>query len=664
MIIQALELQNFRQYYGSQQLEFAYSDEGRIVTVILGDNGRGKTGIYRAIMFALFGDLKLMQDSDEAEITLVNLKALKENPSQTEARVTVKFLHDQETYEISRSLVAGQIGSQVKEQLKDQKLVHLESGKEWTTSKDILLKLQEIVDERVKHYFFFDGERIERLTRVSRQQKDEISMGIKNLLKIDEVLKSRDVLRLLMKKSKKELGQFSKGEYKKALMELEKKELEQLNIQEDEKAKAKLLVKMENDLTLIDQQLKEYETLKVLFRERDELEEQIKKADVLITDKTEHLKIYNEYLPMLAGEDHLYHVQSSLKNELSADNLSGISSDFVAKLIEDMRCICGTDLERNNEQYYQLEQLKSSIADFEENRSAHELQTSIRSLFSYLSKRQSTIDYQLTEIRALQYEKEESQVKLEQLNKRLSSSSEGHVQSLNDQRTSLIKAIAETEGLMKRFKENLATIEEEIGTLNNQLKDLKRKSGVRDQLLDKHDILERSVASMDGLIKRFEAEMIEELESATQQNLNYLLDAAGQSMIKRVGIQKDFSIEVYNAFDQPFLANISQGQRQVLSLSFITALAQTAGGDKALEMPLLMDTPFGRLSEMHQRNLIEYLPQICSQWILLVTDREFGEEEKAIFEESDAIGKYYELESTEPGVTMIREMQPAMKGGI
>jgi DNA sulfur modification protein DndD len=663
MIIQSLEMQNFRQYYGSQRLEFAYSDKGQIVTVVLGDNGRGKTGIYRGIMFALFGDLKLTQDSDEAELSLVNLKALRENPNQTEARVTVRFLHNQETYEVSRSLVAGQIGSQVKEQLKDQKLVHLQSGKEWTTSKDILLKLQEFVDERVKHYFFFDGERIERLTRVSRQQKEEISVGIKNLLKIDEVLKSREVLRILIKKSKEELGHYSKGEYKKALLELEKKEQEKLTVQQDENEKEKTLIKMESDLTLIDKQLKEYENLKVLFREREKLEEQIKKTEVMISDKIEHLKIYNEYLPMLAGEDHLYLVQSMLKNDLSSGNLSGISSAFIDKLIGDMRCICGTDLEENNEQYHQLEQLRNTIVDYEENRSAHELQTAILSLFSYLSSRQNAIDYQVNEIRVLCYEKEECQIKLEQLNKRLSSSSEGHVQSLNDQRAILIKAIAETESIMKRVKEQLSSLEEEIDFLNNQLKDLKRKSGVRDQLLDKHDILERSLTSMDKLITKFEAEMIEELESATQQNLNYLLDAAGQSMIKKVGIKKDFSIEVYNAFDQPFLANISQGQRQVLSLSFITALAQTAGGDKALEMPLLMDTPFGRLSEMHQRNLIDYLPQICSQWILLVTDREFGEEEKAIFEESNAIGKYYELESTEPGVTMIRELQPVIKGG-
>src|SRR5699024_1205989 len=120
---------------------------------------------------------------------------------------------------------------------------------------------------------------------------------------------------------------------------------------------------------------------------------------------------------------------------------------------------------------------------------------------------------------------------------------------------------------------------------------------------------------------------------------------------------KNYNLEVLNHYGQPFLANISQGQRQVLSLSFISALAQVAGGTSAMEMPLFMDTPFGRLSGTHQKNLIEYLPQICSQWVLLVTDKEFGAAERMQFRKANTIGRFYELVSEEAGVTNIREIQ-------
>ncbi|GAE91083.1 DNA sulfur modification protein DndD [Gracilibacillus boraciitolerans JCM 21714] len=181
-------------------------------------------------------------------------------------------------------------------------------------------------------------------------------------------------------------------------------------------------------------------------------------------------------------------------------------------------------------------------------------------------------------------------------------------------------------------------------------------SGLHKQLLKKHQLLNQSIELLSNVIKKFEADVMDELELATKQNFFYLLDASGLAILKDVKIARDYTIEVLNNYSQPFLANISQGQRQVLSLSFITALAQVAGGTKALEIPLFMDTPFGRLSDQHQENLIKYLPQICSQWVLLVTDKEFGPSEQNQFLESGAIGRFYELISKEAGVTEIHEV--------
>jgi DNA sulfur modification protein DndD len=73
-----------------------------------------------------------------------------------------------------------------------------------------------------------------------------------------------------------------------------------------------------------------------------------------------------------------------------------------------------------------------------------------------------------------------------------------------------------------------------------------------------------------------------------------------------------------------------------------------------------MDTPFGRLSGKHQNNLLDFIPNVCSQWVLLVTDKEFGESEKRRFVEQGEVGKFYTLESIEPGVTQIIE-QPVGK---
>ena len=61
MKFKKLKLNNFRQYIGENSVEFC-SDAQNNVTLIFGANGFGKTGIFRAIMFGLYGDRFLKQD--------------------------------------------------------------------------------------------------------------------------------------------------------------------------------------------------------------------------------------------------------------------------------------------------------------------------------------------------------------------------------------------------------------------------------------------------------------------------------------------------------------------------------------------------------------------------------------------------------------------------
>lgn len=658
MIIHSLEMNNFRQYYGSQSIQFASSKEEQIVTVILGENGRGKTGIYRAIMLAFFGDTKLEQDSHEANIILTNIKALEEQPAGVQSTVSIVFQHLQHTYRLTRTYFARkEPDGVIHEQLFSVSLVNKSTNETYSREQDIQAVIRKMVDERVKHYFFFDGERIERLTRVSLQQREEIATGIKNLLKIDSVMKSKDVLNKLLFRVKKELEHHSKGEYKKAIMELTEKEQKQEKFAGQQDSIRKQRITHENRISSIDEQLKKYDGMKASFLQREELEKKEEQLSHLLSSKMDQLKTMNKYLPLMLGEDAYHAAIARLRGEINLSGTSGIESAFINQLIEDMRCICGTAVHEDSPAHQQLAVLKASVEAYEQNKSFHDLYQALQKLLSYLEGRQESILFVLNEVKKLRADQEEVKWQLDELNDRLRSVQQDEIHSLNDERVQLTKAIIQLDFESKELKEMQEELKKELERLELQVQDLKVKSGIREQLLRKHETLKRSVASLTSLITTFERELMEELEAATQQNLQYLLDDAGLAMMKKVKINPDYTIEILNAYNQPFLANISQGQRQVLSLSFITALAQVAGGNNFLEMPLLMDTPFGRLSSVHQRGLIEYLPQICSQWVLLVTDREFGTEEQALFSQSNTIGRSYRLTSTEPGVTIIEEVK-------
>src|SRR5690625_4150554 len=665
MIIESLTMNHFRQFYGEQTIEFAQSNGQQIVTVIHGENGRGKTGIYRAMMLALFGDFKLDQDSKEAEIDLVNIKAVEEETkggNGVHCFVCLRFSHRNEAYKIKRTYFAmkGADGRQ-KEQLLKISLVNKSTGESWSDEREVQSIIKGIVDERVKHYFFFDGERIEQLTRASTFQKKEVTLGIKNLLKIDQVLKSKDVLVKVLSNVEKELDNHSTGEYKIELKKMSKlKQHLDLLIVDGQKLE-EVRSSIESRQTEIDDALHSYESMREDMAERDRLEVELNRIEQTIDRTFIQVNGLNKYLPLMLGED-LFHQQlENLSRELSGGREDGVSYSFVESILTDLRCLCGTEIEEDSAKYNQIKSFAKSVQRYEENQQLYSIQSDLKQIVAYIEGRDEQIQQSLSELEILLSEREQNQWRTEEINKQVSESNEIKIRQLNEEHKSLALQAVNINHQQQLNKETETEYIDKIDKLTLRLKDLQHKSGIHQQLLEKHKILTKSVNAITNVIKKFEADLISELETATKQNLHYLLDQSGQAIMKDIQIKEDYTIEVLNNYGQPFLANISQGQRQVLSLSFITALAQVAGGSHLLEMPLFMDTPFGRLSGQHQESLIKYLPKICSQWILLVTDKEFGSAEHSQFLETGTIGRFYELIAVEAGVTKIKEVKTSSK---
>jgi DNA sulfur modification protein DndD len=66
-------------------------------------------------------------------------------------------------------------------------------------------------------------------------------------------------------------------------------------------------------------------------------------------------------------------------------------------------------------------------------------------------------------------------------------------------------------------------------------------------------------------------------------------------------------------------SQLSAGEKQIYSISFLWGLAKTSGRP----LPVIIDTPLGRLDSTHRNNLIErYFPYAGHQVILLSTDTE------------------------------------------
>ncbi|MEM6392798.1 MAG: DNA sulfur modification protein DndD [Planctomycetota bacterium] len=98
---------------------------------------------------------------------------------------------------------------------------------------------------------------------------------------------------------------------------------------------------------------------------------------------------------------------------------------------------------------------------------------------------------------------------------------------------------------------------------------------------------------------------------------------------------------------------LSAGERQLLAVSMLWAMARASGRP----LPVVVDTPLGRLDGTHRRRLVErYFPNAASQVIVLSTDEEVDAGLYAILK--PRIGRAYQLDHDERSGTRITPGYP------
>jgi DNA sulfur modification protein DndD len=195
----------------------------------------------------------------------------------------------------------------------------------------------------------------------------------------------------------------------------------------------------------------------------------------------------------------------------------------------------------------------------------------------------------------------------------------------------------------------------ECGQRKARREQLQRVEGQKTELAERVELALRTYEALDQVKQEFTGEVKTRLSHDASEVFGRLLDEEGRSMLRKIVVQDDYSLQVLDPWGKPFLANISAGQRQVASIAFILALASAAAGGEVLEMPLFMDTPFGKLSWQHRENLISLIPGAATQWVLLATDTELGRREASLLSRGGAWGKFHVLESQPDGSTRVRE---------
>ena len=182
MLLQSIKLVNFRQFL-NEEIAFASGKDGKNVTIILGENGTGKTTFAQAFFWCLYGETEF---SDKM---ILNRFVANKLLSGQSAKVSVELVlqHGENTYTITREQTYTKDGSgNIKGANTVFDILRRDKTGNTTAIKPTLreTEIKSILPKELSKYFFFDGERIERMSKdISTHKKaTDFADAVRSLL--------------------------------------------------------------------------------------------------------------------------------------------------------------------------------------------------------------------------------------------------------------------------------------------------------------------------------------------------------------------------------------------------------------------------------------------------------------------------------------------------
>lgn len=193
----------------------------------------------------------------------------------------------------------------------------------------------------------------------------------------------------------------------------------------------------------------------------------------------------------------------------------------------------------------------------------------------------------------------------------------------------LIQEFQELSEQSGSLREQIARADEEIRQIQYQLDELERKRSKAWQKLAQAGDSDRRIdyaakiqVVLEQYLERISAIKIEELEQLVGQYFNLL--CRKDMIIKEVKIDpKNYMVKLYgDNRTELHKSELSAGEKQLYAMALLWALRAVSGR----QLPIIVDTPMGRLDSDHRMRLLtEFFPNAAHQIVLLSTDTEVND---------------------------------------
>lgn len=632
MRLQSIELTNFRQFK-DEKIQFAI-DKNQNVTLIMGDNGSGKTSLAQAFFWCFYGT-----NSFQDKILLNRLVANNMIPNQKEmVCVRVYLEYKQEEYCVVRQQ---EYTKQYNDSLKPQNSILAISKKDkngnrmWLgTGKTESLKnieltntINDIMPQDLSKYFFFDGEKIETLSK-------EISSGRKSNNFVEAVnsltgLKAtRNALNHLNPKLKGSVIGKLEDEYiggsDRRIAELTE-EIKRLKSEwqsaNDDINSADESIKS-NDLYIeeLENKIKTYAEAENLqrtktIRQNELKEHKWRKYQSLsrIYDNLNRDNLFDRFICEWPVKEALVILSNS---DVSGKDIPKLHGDTIKYLLKQKQCICGTILEENSKEWKVLENLINYLPP-------ESISTSIGNFIKRMKDKYQEKVYLLNDARSdfasiLTLDEQISQCleEIDEIDKKLNG------KDVSREVNKLNELISTTKINTVQLRNNKSALEKRIGgfSVSIQSKETERDTLAKKSSQNASIALAKKYA--EALYDKFNVEYTAK-EIKTKANLQaYINENFKKFFNGSITLQIDDNYAVKVSVNDKFNSlETSTAQGIAVIFAFLAAIIRIAKENSANETyPVVMDAPLSTLDNQRIKIVCDTLPQIADQVIIFIKD--------------------------------------------
>ena len=631
MLLERLILENYGIYGGRTEFELSCTPEKPII-LVGGVNGAGKSTIFEAILVALYGKSHLGRKTTKKEYTQFIIDRIHNTAGKKgktgAVEITFRFYHDGKEYLYTVRREWRLEGASISESLhlfRNNRLVDDINESQWQTFIEGLVPLE------ITKLFFFDGEKIAKITKWSNKNNNEIQTSLDILLGTEIVNRLDSDLELYMVRRSGLNGKTDDGMVKDSYNEMMQEknhlvnDITTLGIERDRKNEeiienTETIGRLESKVSSMGGGYADIRN--ELLTQKAVFEEKSKQQKKIIFD-------------VLSGDAPLYLVPSIL-------------DDIKKKIEEDTIITQNKAAEPLLEEY--VNQLKKDIRkkEFWPDGSNHtalykKVSKKISVLLEKKPKEKNTLFFDMSpndsewmkqKIRHLQDEHSNISQTLQEYGK-----TQQHLKKVDTDLENIpsddeigprihdINKHYENVGVLKT---ELAHLDQKISSKQAHLKILQNKLRNLIITLNKDERTEKGVELAARMRQALDTFKVKLKERKIKQLETHLLDAMKillhKDMIGRININRDtLEIKVYGKNDELISGGLlSMGESQIIGTALLWALAKTSGRS----LPFVIDTPLSRLDRKHLANLLEHFyPFVSHQLIILSTDREIGHKE-------------------------------------